>query len=596
MIDKLAEFGKKLRSEDSHDAIKEEPIHMDIVINEKGDFIDFIPLAKGSKTISETILSKKGKARLLVDKVEETLCFDEVKQKLYIEKLESYKNILVLKPVLLFYDENKINGIDKAKEKYEEEYRELHEKLNITMHYVFRLVNDNKRLNEYKEVINEIKKRHEENQAKNKKGKICSICGKSDYPITDSPHGSIKQVPNGQSSGCALVSYNTNAFESYGLGGNFNSNICERCARDYTNGLNELLSSGQMIEPEGKGKPYKSYKYRKKLGNDAALLFWLRSGNNIEELKHLEEPKKYEDEFSWMEEESILTETRVDAFKILIDSLHKHDDKTYKNLEDDFFYSMIISGETSRILVRSWIETTSKKVKENILKWFYDIAIYSSYSKKVEIFPIYDLVNSVSKESYVTKKLYEYLWNTALFYKPLPLYVLKETINTVHSNIYSKGYVVKENVALLKLILNRLNTKKEGGFNMNAKCDEENRSVAYVAGRIFALYEQIQYSALGDVNAGIREKFFTSASTTPSRAFGRLANMCQKHISKLEKSGSVYYDKKLQELFGKIECFPTLFSLEEQGQFVIGYYHQKQEIYTKKEDKEIVENKENNNE
>ena len=110
---------------------------------------------------------------------------------------------------------------------------------------------------------------------------------------------------------------------------------------------------------------------------------------------------------------------------------------------------------------------------------------------------------------------------------------------------------------------------------------EGERPVAYVCGQIFAKLESIQYAALGDRNAGIREKYFTYAMTSPRAAFGRLFNLHSKHYTKLkgEKPGlAVTLDKELQNLCKDIDVgkFPQIFQLEEQGQFAIGYYHQKQ--------------------
>ena len=108
------------------------------------------------------------------------------------------------------------------------------------------------------------------------------------------------------------------------------------------------------------------------------------------------------------------------------------------------------------------------------------------------------------------------------------------------------------------------------------------RPVAYVCGQIFAKLESIQHAALGkEVNAGIREKYFTYALTSPASAFGRLFNLSSKHFTKLksEKPGlAVNLDKELQALCKdvNIQGFPLFFQLEEQGQFAIGYYHQKQ--------------------
>ena len=125
---------------------------------------------------------------------------------------------------------------------------------------------------------------------------------------------------------------------------------------------------------------------------------------------------------------------------------------------------------------------------------------------------------------------------------------------------------------------------------------EGNRPVAYVCGQIFAALEEFQRIALGNLNAGIREKYFSFALTTPSAAFGRLFDLHSKHFTKLkgEKPGlAITLDREVQKLCNdiKIESLPTTFSLDEQGQFAIGYYHQKQTPHPKTELKEIEEEK-----
>ena len=119
---------------------------------------------------------------------------------------------------------------------------------------------------------------------------------------------------------------------------------------------------------------------------------------------------------------------------------------------------------------------------------------------------------------------------------------------------------------------------------MQPKLDLENLETAHMAGRIFAVLESIQRAALGELNAPLRDRFYSAASTTPASTFGRLIKMSQNHLGKLrgEKPGlGVDLDKQLGKLFASIREFPTTFSLEEQGQFAIGYYHQRQENFSK---------------
>ena len=130
---------------------------------------------------------------------------------------------------------------------------------------------------------------------------------------------------------------------------------------------------------------------------------------------------------------------------------------------------------------------------------------------------------------------------------------------------------------------------------LQEKFDPENKGTAYVSGRIFAVLESVQYAAQGKTNAGVRERFFTSASSTPASAFGRLLKNAQNHLSKLkgEKPGlAIVLDKELTGLIAMVETLPAIFSLEEQGQFAIGYYHQKHHQFNKPELKEITESEE----
>jgi CRISPR-associated protein Csd1 len=124
--------------------------------------------------------------------------------------------------------------------------------------------------------------------------------------------------------------------------------------------------------------------------------------------------------------------------------------------------------------------------------------------------------------------------------------------------------------------------------------DESNKNKAYICGRLFAVLESIQWAADGDRNAGIRERFFSSASTTPSSAFGRLMKLSQHHLSKIKKENYgqfVNLDKQLQELMCNVEGsrFPVTFSLEEQAGFAIGYYHQRQNDFAKNKNNKSTE-------
>ena len=106
-------------------------------------------------------------------------------------------------------------------------------------------------------------------------------------------------------------------------------------------------------------------------------------------------------------------------------------------------------------------------------------------------------------------------------------------------------------------------------------------------GRLFAVLEMVQKDALGDVNATIKDKFFSSACTTPDLVFPRLLRLTQPHLRKLDANKSIYREKQIQDIMCKLgNEFPKTLNTEKQGIFILGYYQQKQKLYEKKNNTE----------
>ncbi len=614
MIKELSELGKQLREEQSkekliHDAIKYEPMSIDLIINEDGSFDSFLVFPQ-KMTPAEAITAKKGKARLLLDKAEEVLCFkseifiEELKKKpdsekkvaqylkgveskhqLFINKLKEYNDLQILGPIFKFYFDNKSQGIDKALEAFFNQVEIKQQGGNIA----FRLVSQQCRLHEETIILQTLINRFENTKSPDKK---CSICGLSEHRVVDLPHGTVKRVPGGLSAGNILVSYNENAFESYNLIGNENSSICVNCARTYVEGLNWLLNNGTELSKQdknGKTKKHFQFSNRKNFGSDTAMVYWTRAKKDLDELDLLETPD----------------EKQVD---LLINSVSRGKETSVKAIKDDQFYSLTLSGAAARIAVRDWIELSLADYKKNIGQWFIDIAI-ESYGKKYYA-PLYWLSqagqNEKIKNDVTSSRIATYLWNAALKGSPPPIWILSAVLKRLRymtptdDNNSKKEPVTKERAALIRLILNR--NLREGGLRMEEQLDKENLSPAYICGQIFAVLVDIQRAALGsNVNAGIRERFFSFASATPASAFGRLMKLSQNHLTKLkgEKPGVFFVlDRELQEVNSKIlnAQYPAILTLEEQGQFALGYYHKKQETWNKiqknKELKEALENEE----
>jgi CRISPR-associated protein Csd1 len=267
-----------------------------------------------------------------------------------------------------------------------------------------------------------------------------------------------------------------------------------------------------------------------------------------------------------------------------------------KKTKADMFYAITLSGAAARIAVRDWIETSLAHLQTNLARWFHDVEIgeYNSDKKKVanSFPPFWALVRTTRSKTgkdVQHGRIGAALWRCAVLGTAPPLWLLSAVLNRVRAE---QGNTTAERISLLRLYLNRKLNHSKGAMYMST-LDEANGNIAYICGRLFAVLESTQRLALGgNINAGIRERFFSFASTMPSTAFGRLMKLAQHHLSKIrgEKPGlAVNLDKKIQDLMCLIDAtrLPATFSLEDQASFAIGYYHQKQRDFApKSNDKE----------
>ena len=149
--------------------------------------------------------------------------------------------------------------------------------------------------------------------------------------------------------------------------------------------------------------------------------------------------------------------------------------------------------------------------------------------------------------------------------------------------IKADSEVIYERAAIIKAYLTR-NKGKEISMALDEKCTDKN----YIMGRIFAVLEAIQSAANPGLNATIKDKYFNAACTTPNRIFPNLHRLSMHHLRKLEAGQRIYYEKQLQNLMEKFspdEKSSAILSQDEQGMFILGYYHQTRERYKSKEER-----------
>lgn len=539
MFAELVELGKRVRK--GHDALKEEKCNWDIILDKEGNFLNLIPC---DITIeAENLTSKKGKARLLLDKPEETLGFDEDKHEKYIAKLAEYKDIQELSPVFSFYD--KSEEVEKVRKVFLE-LPQTKQKGNLTF------MIDSERLLTNENVRTAIKKKYEECLSSKKQGtRLCAVCGTNNYPILDEPHGSVK-LPKGQTSGSMLVSYNTNAFESYNLKGNLNSGICTNCARNYIEALQYLVGNRHEITTENGEKKYK-FTNLQKISDDTIALFWTKEPDgDIDPFSDICQP----------------TEERV---RKLFSSIIIGDNQRVNTEIENYFYCCTMSSAAARIAVRDWMAISVSQYQKNLQQWFNDIETVKD--GKILYLGINSILSScIKKKTKPTQsdvkakaRIGSILWHAALTNTSLPLMILQSVLTQIEHDYFSP-----EKSTVIRLVLNR-NIKST--YYMKKELDEQNDSKAYLCGRLFALICQLQYKAHDgkDVNSSIRDRFFASASSNPSRAMSILLT---KYVPIYQKKTKGAYTKVITEIAARIEHFPEKLTLTERGEFALGYYYQ----------------------
>ena len=253
-----------------------------------------------------------------------------------------------------------------------------------------------------------------------------------------------------------------------------------------------------------------------------------------------------------------------------------------------------LAPNASRLSVRFFMQDTFGHFAQNLMKHQEQMEIVCSPSEPWGILTLWDLLQETANRKSSKKEPPAQLIGdvtravlTGTLY-PASLYA------QVQLRLRAEKQISHNKAAIIKAYLLR-NVVKEDDTHpykeaLGVKLNENTSCLPYRLGRLFAVLECLQEAAAGKkLNTTIRDRYFNSACSTPATVFPRLVALAQNHLRKLSDGSRIYYTKLVSELFsGMDESYPVRLSLQEQGVFQIGYYHQMQYMYTKKEDKNNV--------
>jgi CRISPR-associated protein Csd1 len=384
---------------------------------------------------------------------------------------------------------------------------------------------------------------------------FCLITG-TEQPISRL-HTSIKGVYGAQSSGANIVSFNLDAFRSFGKEQGLNAPVGEGAMFAYSTGINMLL---------GRNSPQ-----RMSIG-DASTVFWS------------EKKTSFESDFSSLFSEPAKDDPDAGTRKIkaLFESINNG--AFINNEGKNRFYVLGLAPNAARIAVRFWQVGTVAEFAGRIKEHFDDLAIIKP-PREPEYYSLWRLLVNIAtqdKSENIPPNITGDFMRAILSGTPYPVTLLQAVIRRIHSDTENRVKPVR--AALIKAYLNRIpihpNHKE-----IHMSLDTSQPSIGYQLGRLFAALEKIQEEANPGLNATIREKFYGAACASPVTVFSNLLRLKNHHLAKMESKGRVInFEKLLAEIIGRFDDFPAHLDLHEQGRFAIGYYHQRQDFFTKKDD------------
>ena len=385
----------------------------------------------------------------------------------------------------------------------------------------------------------------------------CLVTGRLDVP--EPVHPNIKGVAGAQSSGAAIVSFNAPAFCSYGKEQSLNAPVGKYAAFAYTSALNSLLADRDNVQRIG----------------DTTVVCWAEGA----------EPNYQKCAFAALFGAQLPAQISTDTLRSIVKRLAENRPCEELSLDPSRnFYILGLSPNAARLSVRFFYRNTFGELMQNINAHHDQMKIAGSFYDWMPLWAMLrETVNLKSADKSPSPVVAGATARAIFSGLPYPAALLEATM----LRIRSEREITPGRAAILKAYYLRNPNPQCPEEVLHVSLNENSTNIPYTLGRLFAVYEAVQEQANPGINATIKDKYYNSAASTPATIFPILDNLCQKHLRKLQPGLRVFYDQQISQLKNVLgETNPVRLTLPEQGSFNLGYYHQKQSRYNKKEENE----------
>jgi len=363
-------------------------------------------------------------------------------------------------------------------------------------------------------------------------------------------HPKIKGLADvgGLSMGDVLPAFKQESFRSYGLRQAANAAMSEEMATTYPTALNQLLRE----------------RSKKLAGNK--VLHWYRETPEVDPVDWLNDPDLADPE-----------QEEADALRRARDLLEAIEAGKRPDLAGNRYYALTLSANSGRVVVRDWMSGSFENLVRNVERWFDDLQVVTRDGQGLTRPPkMYAVLGSLVRDlDELTPPLVAQMWRVAVQGEPFPQQAMARALARVRIAVMTDQPVRTAGVGVLKAYLRRQypNMREE----LEPMLNPNHPNPAYHCGRLLAILDYVQYRALGDVGAGVVQRYYGAASTTPALVLGRLLRLAQFHLAKLDnKRERLGHERRIAEVLDHLEDkIPTTLSLEEQSLFALGYYQQK---------------------
>lgn len=402
----------------------------------------------------------------------------------------------------------------------------------------------------------------------------CLVTGQSE-PIARL-HQMIKGVTGSQVTGASLVSFNDDAFCSYGKKQSYNAPVGRVSENKYTTVLNYLLTRESR---------------NRILIDDTTIVFWAETSDRtyVDLVNFFLDPRDIVTEEIGVTSDTVVRDKHT--LQLMSDILEKvkHgqplpkvDDKIDPQRID--FYMLGLSPNAARLAVRFWYQDSFGNFLTRVAQHHRDMEIVRDDTGPPYISTYRLLRESVpqnSREKASSPLLDGLLMRSILGGTPYPV----QLFNAILSRVKVEGSINYVRAGFIKAYLLRM--AKFGHTNLKEELitvglNEESMNVPYRLGRLFAALEKAQTDTRKEKKSTIKSKYFGGAATNPAAVFPVLIKLAQHHIA--DSDYGYITNRSIENIMSGIDEFPAFLTLEEQGMFMIGYYHQRKEFYRKKGD------------